>query len=239
MDQWMIAGNVVDAAILGAEYARQGYAVRLTREEARPETWAVNVAEAAPGDPLAGLDLSAATGALVLCGSFAPAARAQVERLADEGALVLTLHREAVLNQDESFLMGIRSGAAAAIKQGRNVVVRSENWPEAAVVTRKLAAKRFIPVAEVEHRVLSMLARAAGDAVEAGGCRRLVAVGTDTCAAMCSQLGVADMTVLKAVAPGLPGLLVSGPRHLLLALKAGGTGTPDALVEAVRSMRGA
>lgn len=185
-----------------------------------------------PFHPLEGVDLSNSGGTLVLVGSYMPQARAQVERLADEGALVLTLHREAVLNRDESYLMGIRSGAAAAIKQGRNVVVRSENWLEALMMTRRLAAKRGIPVDVLESRVREMLARVGQGVVQAAGARQLIVVGTETSATVCRLLGMTEMVLLREIAPGLPFVLVPGPSPLLLVLKSGTSGEPDVLTQA-------
>lgn len=179
----------------------------------------------------ANVDVSGGT--LVVVGSANPVTRAQVERLADEGALVLTLHREAVLNQDETYLMGIRSGAAAAIKQGRNVVVRSENWPEAITVTRLLAAKRRIPAEEVEQRVSSMLARVGEGVVMAANPQGVIVVGTETGAALCRQLGISALAEVSQVVPGLPVMHSTEQGPLRLILKPGGFGGPDTLVEAI------
>lgn len=169
---------------------------------------------------------------LVISGSYLPQARAQVEQLADRGALVLTLNREAVLNQDESYLMGLRSGAAAAVKQGRNVVVRSENWPEAVEVTRRLGARRGIPVDELEARVRTMLARVALGAVQSAEARKVIALGTETGAAVREALGAGEAEALGEAVPGAPALLVSGPTPVLLVLMPGSVGQPDALAEA-------
>lgn len=169
----------------------------------------------------------------MLVGSPSPQARAQVERLADEGALVLTLHREAVLNQDETFLMGIRSGAAAAISHGRNVVVRSENWPEAVQMTRLLGAKRWIPAEEVEGRVRTMLARIGQGVVAATRPRGVIAVGTETGQALCNQLGIAQLTEVSRLEPDLPVMRTEDSEPLLLVLKPGGLGGPETLLEAI------
>jgi uncharacterized protein YgbK (DUF1537 family) len=175
-------------------------------------------------------------GILVIAGSAAPEARAQLERLAEAGAQVLTLTREAVLTQDETLLMALRSAAGAALKQGRHVVVRSENWPGAAEITRRLAAKRFLSAQEVERRVSTMLARVAEGVVKAGAARRLVTVGSDTGEALWRHLGLTKREVVGEVATGLSALLVdaavgSGP--LLLVRKPGRSGEPDTLLQAV------
>lgn len=198
------------------------------------------------------------SGILVIVGSDRPAARAQLERLAEEGALVLTMTREAVLRQDETLLMALRSAAGAAVKDGRPVVVRSENWPGAVEMTRRMAAKRYIPA--VEERVATMLARVAEGVVKAGAVDRLIAVGTDTGEAVCRQLQISEREVIGEVAAGLPVLRVQsellrspvrvgqswteslaesaqsvvGP--LLLVLKPGGHGEPESLLQAVATL---
>lgn len=161
-----------------------------------------------------------APGALILVGSTAPAARALVERLAGEGTLVLTISRQAVLDADESFLMGIRSGAAVAIKRGQTVLVRSENWAGALEVTLKLAAKRWIPAETVSERVRGMLARVAAGVLEATGCGTLAVVGTETGQAVCERLGIADPQA------GLP--------PLRLLLQEGSTAEAERLLQAIK-----
>lgn len=192
-------------------------------------------------DPLAELDVRGPGGTLVLIGSPAPEARAQLDRLADDGALVLTLRREVVLGQDETQLMGIRSGAASTAEQGRTVVVRSENWPEAVEMTRRMAAKRGTTADELGQRVANMLARVgegviSGAVTSRGSTRRVIAVGTDTCAALCRKLGLGELLVLDEVAPGLPAVLAPGPEPLLLFLKAGHCGGPDTLAQAIKHL---
>lgn len=203
----------------------------------RPADAPVEGEAAVPFDPLTGVDLRHPGGTLVVSGAVAPAARAQLEQLADSGALVLTLHRDTVLNQDESFLMGIRSGAGVAAVHGRDVVVRSENWPEALLVTRKLAEKRWISADALERRVRLMLARVAqGVVLEAKCTRKLIAVGRETSAAVCEQLAITELVVVAEVAPGLPAMLAPGPQPFLLVVKAGAGQGPAALVQAVAGL---
>jgi uncharacterized protein YgbK (DUF1537 family) len=178
-------------------------------------------------------------GILVIAGSAAPEARAQLERLAEAGALVLTLTREAVLTQDETLLMALRSAAGAALKQGRHVIVRSENWPGAAEVTRRLAAKRYIPAEEVERRVRTMLARVAEGVVKAAATRRLVAVGTEVGDALCAQLGITERQVVGEAAPGLVvwrAMVANDP--VFLVLQPGSKGAPETLRQAVATLAG-
>lgn len=192
-------------------------------------------------------------GILVIAGSDRPEARAQLERLAEEGSevSVRTLTREAVLGQDETLLMALRSAAGAEVTAGRPVIVRSENWPGAAEMTRRMAAKRYIP--DVEQRVATMLARIAEGVVRAGAGDRLIVIGTDTGEAVCRQLQLTEREVIGEAAPGLPVLRVqsalargavraapstmesaSSPvGTLLLVLVPGGHGEPESLLQAV------
>lgn len=226
-DVVVVAAGESEAAVARAEEALSRMGATLLTEE--PPARSIDRAYARPA--------GGGLGALVLAGSAKPAARAQVDALADDGALVLTLTRQAVLDQDETFLMGLRSGAAAAIKQGRNVVVRSENWPEAVEMTRRLAAKRWISADEVERRVRTMLARVAEGVVHAVGhagvLRQVIAVGTETSAAVCEQLQIGELRLLYEVCPDLPIMLAQTAQPLYVVLKSGASGEPDALRRAI------
>ncbi|MDB4895598.1 MAG: four-carbon acid sugar kinase family protein [Firmicutes bacterium] len=235
-----------DVAIIVAPAGSEQYdraSAALERWGAGPPTGDAQTETEPPAsfDPLAELDVRGPGGTLVLIGSAAPGVRAQIDRLADDGALVLTLRRELVLGQDETQLMGLRSGAAATAEQGRNVVVRSENWPEAVEMTRRMAAKRGTSAEELGNRVVNMLARVgqgviSGAITTRGSTRRVIAVGTDTCAALCRKLGIGELLVLAEVEPGLPVVLAPGPEPLLLFLKAGSSGGPDTLAQAIKHL---
>jgi uncharacterized protein YgbK (DUF1537 family) len=115
--------------------------------------------------------------------------------------------------------------------------MRSENWPGAAEVTKRLAAKRYIPAAEIERRVTTMLARVAEGVIKAGAGSRLVAVGTDTGEALCRHLGIDERTVVGEASPGLTVLQVTAAgKPVLLVLKPGSTGEPESLVQAVANL---
>lgn len=194
----------------------------------------------APGgalEPLAGVARSGELGVLAIAGADSSLARAQTEAAAEAGALLLTMTREAVLDSNETFLMGLSAGAATALKQGRDAVIRSENWTGASEVTRRLGAKRGIPGWEVERRVRTLLARAALQVMNGTGASCLIAMGGETAGAAVRALGLAELIP----APEVPGetawLVGTGEHPVLLGLRHGPTGGEQGLVDALAEAR--
>jgi uncharacterized protein YgbK (DUF1537 family) len=139
---------------------------------------------------------------LIVCGSLHAAARAQVDALERAGAVV----RDA-LSMDEPRRVSLSGGE-------RSLVLTTP--PPAAVP---------VPAHEAE-RVAVALADACRRVLAEGGVRTLVLLGGDTAAAV---LGDEPLAVGGTVAPGTPW----ARRHdgLVVVTRAGGFGTPHALVE--------
>src|SRR5690606_28780832 len=106
-----------------------------------------------PFDPLAGLDVTGPAGVLVVAGSVMPQSRAQVEALASAGGVVLTLQAREALTQPDRGVTALAARAVEALRAGRHVVIRSENWPEAVDETRRLGAELGLDGVAVSRRI--------------------------------------------------------------------------------------
>ncbi|MGE5673494.1 MAG: four-carbon acid sugar kinase family protein [Mycobacterium leprae] len=190
-----------------------------------------------PFNPLGGIDLEDAGGVLVLAGSVMPQTQAQVKALADAGALVITLDGRQALTTPDKAVSRIAIDAGGALAQGRHVVVRSENWPEAVEATRKLGAELGMDGVAVSKRISWLLARIGEAVLHGTGSRRLITLGGDTSAAVTRQLGITETVVLAEIAPGLPSTLAPGVNPLLLVLKSGSFGGPDFVLKAIDHLK--
>lgn len=190
-----------------------------------------------PFDPLAGLDLKDAGGVLVLAGSVMPQTQAQVAALGEAGALVITLDGREALTAPDDLVERVSIEAAGALNQGRHVVVRSENWPDAVAATQELGKQLGMDRVAVGKRISGLLARIGEAVLNATGSRRLITLGGDTSAAACRQLGITETVVLQEISPGLPSTLAPGPRPLLLVLKSGSFGGPDFALKAIDHLK--
>jgi uncharacterized protein YgbK (DUF1537 family) len=141
--------------------------------------------------------------ALVVVGSHAPQARAQLARLAERGVRIVWLdgptERTSARLRD-----GLRSGPVALAPDAAAPVVRGE----APRVARALAAATVAALDEAGH---------------------LVTTGGETARAVLGTLGVTRLDVLGELEPGVVRCAVPG-RGLRLTLKAGAFGDPDTLL---------
>ncbi|WP_374713206.1 four-carbon acid sugar kinase family protein [Symbiobacterium terraclitae] len=191
-----------------------------------------------PYSPLAGLELDDAAGVLVIAGSVMPQTQAQVAAAEAAGARVFTLTSAEALRDPAGAAARLARAAADGLRGGANVVVRSENRPDAVDAARALGASLGMDGVAVSRRISAVLASVAKAALAETGARRLITLGGDTSAAVCRELGVDETVVLAEIAPGLPSSLVPGERPLLLVLKSGSFGGPEFVNEAIAHLSG-
>jgi len=86
-------------------------------------------------------------------------------------------------------------------------------------------------------RITAALARLAGEMVRAGTVTGLILTGGDTARAVCNELGGKGITLLDEVEPGIGIGRLIGETELLLVIKAGAFGTPQALVKAYELLK--
>ncbi|MNS07781.1 hypothetical protein D3C72_392320 [compost metagenome] len=180
-------------------------------------------------DPFEGLRPGTAGGVLVIAGAVAPEAARQVEALAATGVPVLTLSAEQALDGRIGPLM---SEVAIRLGEGQPVVVRPDTSAEGVAATEALAAAQGHGPEAARRIVRETLAAF----TEAASCR-LIVMGGDTCAAVCSHLGTSELVVLDEVVPGLPATYTTEPRPMLMVLKSGTSGGADFLSRAIAHLR--
>jgi uncharacterized protein YgbK (DUF1537 family) len=161
---------------------------------------------------------------LVVLGSANPVIREQVERLVRDAEVEDVAVGASVLAADEGSRSAVER-AGAALAAGRAAVVRvtddgPRGGPDAA---RRIATALAWAARELDERRL------------AGG---LVLSGGDTAVGVARALGAEGLLVEDELEPGVPLGRLIGPRPLPVVTKAGGFGSPDALVRACRALGG-
>ncbi|WP_027892055.1 four-carbon acid sugar kinase family protein [Calidithermus chliarophilus] len=189
-----------------------------------------------PFDPLAGVDLGPAHNALVVAASVMPQTRAQVEAFVAAGGAELVLSGEEALAHPERARAALAGQAVRHLRRGQDVLVRSENYPEAVRRTRERGEALGLGGLEVSRRVSGLLAEVAREALAHTAVRRLVVLGGDTSASVCRALGIHQTVVLREIQPGLPSSLAVLEKPLLLVLKSGSFGQPDFILRALEHL---
>ncbi len=159
------------------------------------------------------------------------------------------------LAQDNSCLVSLRAGSLICneteevrrcvqeatdwLKKGKDVLLASAFDADAVVKARSLAAAQGIDSQKVSDIVASALGRVVRQLVflkPAG----LFLTGGDTAVSVCRALGVNAIDILAEVLPGIPlGQLDGGcSPGLRVVTKAGAFGEENAIVEAVKTLKG-
>jgi 4-hydroxythreonine-4-phosphate dehydrogenase len=156
---------------------------------------------------------------LVVAGTLAAANRAQVSRVAADGAVPVIVPIEqlsgrgsvpACIGEIEDHL---RTGADVVVTIARQQ--HTTTAPDATLVDR-----------------LGRMLRSCSSLI--GG---VVATGGDTAAALLRHWGISGLRLVGEVEPGVPIGLAAGPRPLIVALKAGGFGRDGTLAAARAGVR--
>ena len=150
---------------------------------------------------------------LIVVGSLNPQSREQLDALQFTNAPILTLTSDI----DPTSM-------AADI---------GERFHSADVITVTTSTARADPlrVAQRLGHVVAYLIRQ--ELIDA-----LIVTGGHTLASILERLGSDSLTVCREIEPGIPLCLVNQPRALPLISKAGGFGSPDIFLKAVRALRG-
>ena len=169
-----------------------------------------------PGDWEEGEDEDEDAGGpvLVVVGSANATARAQIARLVEAGVPAAPLRLER-LGPGEAAAAGAR--AAAALAEAGVCVLHPVGSGHGADLPRRIAA------------ALADAAAAAAERAAAGG---LVLTGGDTAVHVARRLGATGLLVEDELEPGVVAGRLLGPRPYRIVTKAGGFGSPDALLAA-------
>lgn len=178
-------------------------------------------------------------GILTVAGSVTPQTRAQIERACQSGIFGYSLDATQLLTV-EGRQAGVReavSNLAPRICQGEDVILYTSHGEEAVQATLAAGKRLGLEPAVVGRRISRALAEITAGVAGATGLQQLIICGGETAGAISQQLGIRGMTILEEVEPGVPSGLSFGDRQLLTVLKAGGFGTDEFILKAMRHLR--
>jgi len=182
-----------------------------------------------------GLGLRAPRPTLTVCGSTRSSSRMQVARLAGRlGVAQVNLDAAGLLRGERAAEAALRE-ADAAMSSGAHVALVSAAEEGQAEETRGLGLSLGMDVAGVEARVTDALTWITVKLLERHRVSGMVLTGGATALAVCGGLGVESMEITGEVQPGVPVLALSN--GVRAVTKAGGFGSGDALIEAVRHLK--
>jgi uncharacterized protein YgbK (DUF1537 family) len=182
-----------------------------------------------------GLGLRAPRPTLTVCGSIRSSSRAQVSSLVNRlGVAQVSLDTVRLLRGGDAVGEALK-GAEAALAVGKSVALVSAPDPISVEETRRLGDRLGLRDDQVEARIVDALAEVTVKLVEGHQMSGMVLTGGATALAVCRALGAESVEITGEVQPGVPVVaLSSGARAVT---KAGGFGSGDALIEAVKYLK--
>jgi D-threonate/D-erythronate kinase len=237
---WIVFDVVVDRdlrniAAAAAEYPAVLWVGSTGLAEMLPEALAL------PTRPKMERQAGADGPALVIAGSVSASVRAQIDELVSAlGSPVIQVDPEQALRNPAAEIAACLAQARAAGAGNPAAMVISS---AAAIGSRDRGLAEGLRLGisgtDVGARIARMLGSIAG-ALAGDGCSGMVLTGGDTAFAVCRTLKVDYLEVIEEVAPGIPMCVSAGHRSgsLRIVTKAGGFGDRNALVKAVRALRG-
>jgi uncharacterized protein YgbK (DUF1537 family) len=129
------------------------------------------------------------------------------------------------------------SNLRAALASGRDAALVVNASRDEIAATQELGATLNLSAAQVAQKIVDGLARAGSRFVREGRISGIVATGGDTAISLCHAVGARALEILGEVEAGIPVMRILGPESLALVTKAGGFGSPAAMVDALAKVK--
>jgi D-threonate/D-erythronate kinase len=179
--------------------------------------------------------------ALVIAGSASATTRQQLQHaLTTAGLRLITLDPLTLISggaetdhEIDRSLLAIR----AAVREGRDVGLTVSSSRDDIAATQKLGAELGLPPAHVARRIAETLATICQSVTAEGNFSGVVATGGDTAKAICDVMHAEALEILGEVEAGIPLMRLLGPTSLPLVTKAGGFGSPAAIVHSIKRVK--
>jgi len=182
-----------------------------------------------------GLGLRAPGPTITVCGSARSSSRAQVARLVDRlGVTQVNLNTVGLLRGEEATADAL-ARASRALSLGMDIALVSAPDSKQVEETRKVGLSLGLDTGEVENRVVDAISDISIKLLKGHKVRGVVLTGGATALAVCRGLGVESLEIMGEVQPGVPVLAL--PNDVRAVTKAGGFGSEEALIEAVKYLK--
>jgi uncharacterized protein YgbK (DUF1537 family) len=179
---------------------------------------------------------------LLVAGSISKVTRSQVSTFnMDPQVTAVELNTIQTIASDEGALQEInrcRTELLTAISAGSDVSLYASSSPEQVNSSKAAGAERGFDPTEVSNRIAKVLGEIASGIMREVELQGVILTGGDTAKAVCKQLGVSGIQLIKEIEPGIPLGKLVGNAPLWVVTKAGAFGNENSLLHAKNVLKG-
>jgi uncharacterized protein YgbK (DUF1537 family) len=124
-----------------------------------------------------------------------------------------------------------------ALRNGNDAVLHVSSSRADVTAAKSLGLEMGLDPIQVSTHIVVALAHITRLVVDTCELRGIILTGGDTAKAVCNQLGSMGIEIWEEVEPGIPLGRLVGDHELLVITKAGGFGTPQALVNSLDALK--
>jgi uncharacterized protein YgbK (DUF1537 family) len=180
--------------------------------------------------------------AMLVSGSTSEKTRNQLNILKAQVEIVAVELRplEIILDarRAEKEIANCKSRLLEALNNGKNAALHVPESREKVAATKLEAFKMGLDHTQIPIIISEALAKITKQVIEEFELRGLILIGGDTAKMVCKELGVVGIELLEEVELGVPLGYLVGTAPMLVVTKAGGFGSPNVLVKALRKLGG-
>ena len=214
-------------------------AVRAILRTGKTVLWAGSAGLAEYLPSLLGLSrISRQKPALVIAGSVSSVTRGQIQQLVEHGFTLVEVEIAEFPWTREQFQPYLQA-ALASITGGNHVIIASGYHPEAVARTKQAGIACGLSSAKTSEAVSEILGWLGAAVINQCETDSVVLTGGDTAAAVCQELGVTGIRIIKELAPAIPlgEMKTAQGKTLRVITKAGAFGSADVLVTIMEHMQ--
>jgi uncharacterized protein YgbK (DUF1537 family) len=159
----------------------------------------------------------------------------------DPQVTAVELNTIQTIASDEGALQEInrcRTELLTAISAGSDVSLYASSSPEQVNSSKAAGAERGFDPTEVSNRIAKVLGEIASGIMREVELQGVILTGGDTAKAVCKQLGVSGIQLIKEIEPGIPLGKLVGNAPLWVVTKAGAFGNENSLLHAKNVLKG-
>ena len=179
-------------------------------------------------------------GVMMVAGSLTEQTIRQVEYMKRTSCSVIEFHTDKIYDNNllKEEMESIAENSSKLIRSGNDVLVHTSNTHQQIENTKCIGYSMGFDDEHIGKMISSSICGIVSRIKDSTGCKKIVAAGGDTSAALVNGMGIGKMIVLNEIEPGVPSMYgYNHDEEFLLVLKSGSFGSDSFLSKAAWELK--